>query len=201
MLLARPATFIALALLGLASAQTTPSFAQESGENQSAEWVAQHGPHGNCPVTLPSDASFVPPYPVPAGSAAHFGLGAKGRFGTEKLWTVLPIDGIWRGAVPGCRFFARPPFPGVPPCHKTQIIETKMLRLCESRTGDSVGRVTKSRLTSGKPVQTCHGLPVGDKGKKLLPVIAVFQRLKHCQRIFEDAVLPCRALGAPCRFP
>jgi Gram-negative bacterial TonB protein C-terminal len=98
--LARPATFIALALLGLASAQTTPSFAQESGENQSAEWAAQQGPPGSCPVTLPSDASFVPPYPVPAGSAAHFGLGAKGRFGTEKLWTVLPIDGIWRGAVP-----------------------------------------------------------------------------------------------------
>jgi hypothetical protein len=38
---------------------------------------------------------------VPAGPATHFGLAA-GRFwfGTEKLWTVLPTDGTWRGSVP-----------------------------------------------------------------------------------------------------
>ncbi len=31
---------------------------------------------------------------------AHFGLVADGKFGTEKLWTVLPNDGIWRGPIP-----------------------------------------------------------------------------------------------------
>jgi hypothetical protein len=42
----------------------------------------------------------VSPYPVPTSSAAHFGLEAKGKFGTEKLWTALPLDGIWSGPVP-----------------------------------------------------------------------------------------------------
>jgi hypothetical protein len=101
MLLSRSATFIALALTGLAFAQTPFSLAQEAGEKRSAEWMAtQNAPPGSCPVTLPSEAGFVAPDPVPTSSAAHFGLAAKGKFGTEKLWTVLPIDGTWRGPVP-----------------------------------------------------------------------------------------------------
>ncbi|PYV95409.1 MAG: hypothetical protein DMG89_21555 [Acidobacteria bacterium] len=100
MLRSRPATFIALAFIGLALTLTPSSLAQESGEKQSAEWAAQHAPPRSCSVTLPSDASFIPPYPVPTSSAAHFGLAAKGRFGTEKLWTVLPLEGIWRGPIP-----------------------------------------------------------------------------------------------------
>ena len=100
MLRSRPATFIALAFIGLALTLTPSSLAQESGEKQSAEWAAQHAPPRSCSVTLPSDASFIPPYPVPTSSAAHFGLAAKGKFGTEKLWTVIPLDGIWRGPVP-----------------------------------------------------------------------------------------------------
>jgi hypothetical protein len=48
---------------------------------------------GNCRVTLPADGRFVPPSPFPAepdgtGVFAFW-------FGTEKLWTVLPVDGIW----------------------------------------------------------------------------------------------------------
>jgi hypothetical protein len=42
----------------------------------------------------------VPPYPLPTSSAAHFGLAADGKFGTERLWTLLPTDGIWRGPLP-----------------------------------------------------------------------------------------------------
>ncbi len=101
MLLSRPATFITLALIGLGFTQTPSSLAQESHEKRSSGWkTAQDAPPGSCPVTLPSDATFVPPYPVPTSSVAHFGLAANGKFGTEKLWTVLPIDGVWRGPVP-----------------------------------------------------------------------------------------------------
>jgi hypothetical protein len=101
MLLSRPATFITLTLI-LAFTQMPSSLAQESHEKRSAGWTAaQEAPPSSCPVTLPSDATFVPPYPIlPTSSAAHFGLAANGKFGTEKLWTVLPIDGVWRGPVP-----------------------------------------------------------------------------------------------------
>src|SRR6266852_5535108 len=51
--------------------------AQESHEKRSSGWkTAQDAPPGSCPVTLPSDATFVPPYPVPTSSVAHFGLAA-----------------------------------------------------------------------------------------------------------------------------
>jgi len=48
----------------------------------------------SCPVTLPSPGN------VPA---IAFGIGADARvgvFGSSQLWTVLPIDGTWRGFLP-----------------------------------------------------------------------------------------------------
>ena len=49
-----------------------------------------------CPVTLPSDPAVVPPppYPKSAPSARHFWYGSRG------LWTMLSVDGQWRGVPP-----------------------------------------------------------------------------------------------------
>src|SRR5437868_278354 len=45
-----------------------------------------------CPVTSPSDQPFVPPSPylVKASEGTFW-------FGTEELWTMLPISGTWSG--------------------------------------------------------------------------------------------------------
>ncbi len=50
------------------------------------------GPPATCPVTRPPSPPFVPPAPYPAttGPGAFW-------FGTQKLWTVLPTSGEWRG--------------------------------------------------------------------------------------------------------
>lgn len=46
----------------------------------------------SCPVTKPSDRPFVPPSPYSARAP-------KGSFwfGTDRLWTLLPVDGTWKG--------------------------------------------------------------------------------------------------------
>lgn len=47
----------------------------------------------SCPVTRQFQASgFVPPFPYPASDSS-------GRFwfGSDRLWTILPADGIWTG--------------------------------------------------------------------------------------------------------
>jgi len=84
-------TFIALGFSISASA---------SAQLQKAESYDLRPAPLNCPVTLPTAADFTPPYPVPRSSAAQFGLNARGKFGTEKLWTVVPIDGVWSGRIP-----------------------------------------------------------------------------------------------------
>jgi len=93
---------MASAFVGLLSTQNIPQIrSQEFHEERRAKKMAvQDAPPSSCPVTLPSEENFVPPYPVPTSSAAHFGLAAASKFGTEKLWTVLPNDGIWRGPIP-----------------------------------------------------------------------------------------------------
>ncbi len=102
MLLSRSTSVIALALVGLLFTQNiSQTWSQEFHDERGVKKMAvQDAPPPRCPVTLPSEESFVPPYPVPTSSAAHFGLVADGKFGTEKLWTVLPNDGIWRGPIP-----------------------------------------------------------------------------------------------------
>ena len=44
-----------------------------------------------CPVTTPSNPSFVPPapYPTNAPPAAFW-------YGTNALWALLPVEGVWR---------------------------------------------------------------------------------------------------------
>ena len=51
-------------------------------------------PPPSCKVTLPPDGLYLPPSAGPwyGETADQF------YFGTDKLWTVLPVDGIWRGS-------------------------------------------------------------------------------------------------------
>jgi hypothetical protein len=49
-----------------------------------------------CKVTLPSTPTDNPPLPMPGDS----GFLRSSRFGTDRLWTVLPMNGIWRGLTP-----------------------------------------------------------------------------------------------------
>lgn len=62
---------------------------------------AQQGaPPANCQVTLPSPSNGGTLSSVPA---ITFGIGEDAKiavFGNDQLWTVLPIDGTWRGFVP-----------------------------------------------------------------------------------------------------
>jgi hypothetical protein len=46
----------------------------------------------SCPVTKPADQSFVPPAPHPVRPSLD-----QFWFGTERLWTALPVTGTWRG--------------------------------------------------------------------------------------------------------
>jgi len=61
--------------------------------------VDHQAPPANCHVTLPAEERFVPP--APTGAIDRLKLSAdQFWFGSEKLWTVLPADGTWRGTVP-----------------------------------------------------------------------------------------------------
>jgi hypothetical protein len=53
-------------------------------------------PAETCRVSLPKTATNIPPLPMPG----DFGFQNSGRFGTDRLWTVLPLDGTWRGLTP-----------------------------------------------------------------------------------------------------
>jgi hypothetical protein len=47
----------------------------------------------SCPVTKPYQASlFVPPHPYPAKAS-----GGEFWFGSDRLWTALPVNGTWTG--------------------------------------------------------------------------------------------------------
>jgi TonB-like protein len=85
---------------GSASGQTEimvapPLPRQESSTDATAPHDA---PPASCPVTLPSDGRFVPPAPLSADPKVNLsGLGENQFwFGSQRLWTMLPIDGIWR---------------------------------------------------------------------------------------------------------
>ena len=84
--LARCTTAIATTFLGMMSIQVRAMAQQDA-------------PPASCQVTSPSPGSGVPSSSVPA---IKFGIGTDARvavFGTDQLWTVLPIDGTWRGTL------------------------------------------------------------------------------------------------------
>jgi hypothetical protein len=63
------------------------SLAQQSGA------VIPDGVPETCPVTKPYQTSlFVPPFPYPAKAPVGWFW-----FGTDRLWTQLPANGIWSG--------------------------------------------------------------------------------------------------------
>lgn len=100
MLLSRLATVVLLALLtSLAFHIPSRLSAQENVERSAERISSQDSPPPNCRVTLPSDGVYEPPStdfrPSRRPGPGQF------YFGTDKLWTVLPVDGTWRGPYPG----------------------------------------------------------------------------------------------------
>ena len=98
MLLLRLPGFIAVTFIGLTFTQT-PSAAEQPAE----KIATQNIPPASCRVTLPDNRSFTPPAPFPSDPESDHPLswgppnGSKRFwFGTAKLWTVLPVDGVWR---------------------------------------------------------------------------------------------------------
>lgn len=94
------ALFALLPVVPPASGQTPPSTVlTPSRQMPAVTAAAPDSPPASCHVTLPSDGRFVPPAPFLADPAANMsGLG-KDQFwyGSSKLWTMLPVDGMWRG--------------------------------------------------------------------------------------------------------
>lgn len=75
----------------------SPMFEARSGKVLSGA-LAQTSPSTppeTCKVTLPSTPTDNPPLPI-----LDSGFQRSGRFGTDRLWTVLPMNGIWRGLTP-----------------------------------------------------------------------------------------------------
>lgn len=99
MLLSRLATVVRLAFLTpLAFHIPSGLSAQENVERSVERITPQDSPPANCRVTLPSDGVYEPPstdFRPPRPGPGQF------YFGTDKLWTVLPADGTWRGPYPG----------------------------------------------------------------------------------------------------
>ena len=99
MLLARLATVVLLAsLTPLACHIPSRLSAQENVERTAERISSQDSPSANCQVTLPSDGVYEPPT-TDFWSSRGPGPG-QFWFGTDKLWTVLPVDGTWRGPYP-----------------------------------------------------------------------------------------------------
>ena len=65
---------------------------QASLSQQARTATTNHVPN-SCPVTKPYQTSlFVPPSPYTSNAGA-----GSFWFGTDRLWTVLPADGTWKG--------------------------------------------------------------------------------------------------------
>jgi hypothetical protein len=97
MLLWRLPDFLAVAVIGLTFTQML-----SAAERPAAKIATQNIPPATCRVTRPENGSFTPPAPFPSDPESHplsWGppTGSKRFwFGSAKLWTVLPTDGIWR---------------------------------------------------------------------------------------------------------
>ncbi len=99
MLLAKRATIVVLASTALLASgqEPTPKTGQRGSGGE---------PPASCHVTLP-DGKFAPKLSPSAhrelsSGGARFGgeFGGAVWYGTDKLWTVLPRDGVWRGSGP-----------------------------------------------------------------------------------------------------
>ena len=98
--LSRFATVVLLAFLTPLAFHIPSRLSSQENVERSAERITpQDSPPANCRVTLPSDGVYEPPStdfrPSRAPGPGRF------NFGTDKLWTVLPVDGTWRGPYPG----------------------------------------------------------------------------------------------------
>lgn len=95
MLLSRLPGFIAVTFIGL-------TFTSSAAAQPAEKIATQNIPPASCRVTLPDNGSFTPPAPFPSDPESDplsWGFPTGSRrfwFGTAKLWTVLPTDGIWR---------------------------------------------------------------------------------------------------------
>ncbi len=78
----------------LASLLFVPPFFLSRQQTAEAQSATDRIP-ASCHVTLPGDNAFVPPISFRVPLSLPQG---QFWFGTEKLWTILPIDGTWRGS-------------------------------------------------------------------------------------------------------
>lgn len=94
MLRLRSAKIIMLVTLLACTSTTKPNKAEQrtTAAKQDATAHETVDVPETCPVTTPSDQPFVPPLPYPTKPS-------KGTFwfGTDHLWTALPVDGTWKG--------------------------------------------------------------------------------------------------------
>jgi hypothetical protein len=81
-----------LMLLAITLVMAEGTAAKAESAAVSAGTRASHNLPETCPVTKPEAQTFIPPSPYPpeAGPGEFW-------FGTEKLWTMLPVNGTWKG--------------------------------------------------------------------------------------------------------
>lgn len=92
---------IILALLvtgcaGSAAAQVnkvTPTSALVKADPTTTPEVTTKVPPADCPVTVPQNPDFVPPEPYSPTSPFPDSF----WYGTNTLWTLVPVDGVWGG--------------------------------------------------------------------------------------------------------
>ncbi len=87
------AAFLALTCATIVG--TTQETVKSPGRPKGTGEVPENPPE-TCRVTRPAAHPFVPPAPYrtePPGPEVFW-------FGTEKLWSMLPVDGTWRGLRP-----------------------------------------------------------------------------------------------------
>jgi hypothetical protein len=101
-LLSRSTAVFMLALIVLAFPRVGfTALAQETeAERDAKSQTFQDSPPPSCHVTLPPEGSFVSSSPIRATQVGIASNGMVSAYGTRKLSTLLPTDGIWRGAMP-----------------------------------------------------------------------------------------------------
>ncbi len=86
--------FVPLSILVslLAACVGNPSETPPTAQTGSSETGFQTPPK-DCPLTVPQSSTFVPPAPYDSLNSFkdHF------WFGSNSLWTIIPLNGIWDG--------------------------------------------------------------------------------------------------------